>query len=381
LQLFSGAEEITSLPVPDESKDTGRKERRRPQNGLDATDLDTWEDEDEDGDDVDEEIDDGDEEDVDDISRPRLPADSPDDEEDLAFAESDSDMGEPDSENEDGFDASMRWKENLSEKAALSYQDSNSRKMDLTRLIYSPDPVTTVLRQWQEFIGILRAGAKDTEDTEEPDQGEDEDDFFKKAPDSKEIASDGSVSQYTVEQLNEWANEEKIDSIRNRFITSDLVNGDAEAQDEAEFGDFEDLEAAETNPPVDESQGPLDLEAERAANAKRKEESRLRLEEVEEDPDSLENEEDGELTWGEQQKAKLQRQVELNKHEFEGMDMASRVRVEGYLPGTYVRMVLHGLPCEFIQQFDAKYPIVVGGLLNDEQRFGYIQVITPFVSF
>jgi ribosome biogenesis protein BMS1 len=381
LQLFSGAEEITSLPVPDESKDTGRKERRRPQNGLDATDLDTWEDEDEDGDDVDEEIDDGDEEDVDDISRPRLPADSPDDEEDLAFAESDSDMGEPDSENEDGFDASMRWKENLSEKAALSYQDSNSRKMDLTRLIYSPDPVTTVLRQWQEFIGMLRAGAKDTEDTEEPDQGEDEDDFFKKAPDSKEIASDGSVSQYTVEQLNEWANEEKIDSIRNRFITSDLVNGDAEAQDEAEFGDFEDLEAAETNPPVDESQGPLDLEAERAANAKRKEESRLRLEEVEEDPDSLENEEDGELTWGEQQKAKLQRQVELNKHEFEGMDMASRVRVEGYLPGTYVRMVLHGLPCEFIQQFDAKYPIVVGGLLNDEQRFGYIQVITPFVSF
>lgn len=386
LQLFSGAEDITSLPVLDESEDTGRKERRHPQNRLDAPDLDTWEDEDEDRDDVDEGIDDDDEEDVDvdDISRAKLSADSPDDDEDLAFAESDSDMGEPESENEDGLDASMRWKDNLSEKAALSYQNSSSRKMDLTRLIYSREPVNTILRKWHEFVGVLAADTEDPEDTDEREEGEDDDAFFKKAPDSKEITSVGSVPQYTVEKLNEWTNEEKLDSIRNRFITSDLVVDDAEAQDEAEFGDFEDLEAAETIPVVDESQGPhesLDLEAERAANAKRKEESRLRLEEVEEDPDSLENDEDGELTWGEQQKAKLRRQVEVNKHEFEGMDMASRVKVEGYLPGTYVRMVLHSLPCEFVQQFDAKYPIVVGGLLNDEQRFGYIQVIPPILSF
>jgi ribosome biogenesis protein BMS1 len=381
LQLFTGAEEITSLPALDESEDTGRKERRRPHNRLDAQDVDAWEEEHDDGDNVDEEIDDGDEEDVhmDDISRARLPVDLSDDDEDLSFAESDSDMGEPDSGNEDGLDASMCWKENLSEKAALSYQ--NSRKMDVTRLMYGCDPVNTLLRKWQEFIGVLGADTKDTEGADEPDQGEDEDDFFKKAPDSKEIGPDGSVPQYTVEKLNEWTNEEKTDSIRNRFITSDLVTNDAEAQDEAEFGHFEDLEATETSPVVDESQGShesLDLEAERAANAKRKEESRLRLEEVEEDPDSLEHDEDVELAWGERQKAKLQRQVELNQREFEGMDMASRVRVEGYLPGTYVRMVLHGVPCEFVQQFDANHPIIVGGLLNDEQRFGYIQVMPPF---
>ena len=381
LRLFSGGEEITSIPPPEENGDAGRKERRRPRNRLDADDLETSEAGEDSADD--EEVDsDKDEVDIDERARNRLAGDSSDEEGDLAFAESDSDMGEPDSdEDEDDVDASMRWKENLSEKASMAYE--GSRKIDLTRLIYGPDPIEMVVRKWQEFIGVLSA---DPEDGLETDDNEDDEEFFKKAPETNQVASDGSVPRYSVERLNEWRDEEKIQSIKSRFITSDLVTGDNEVQDEAEFGDFEDLEVGENNPIVDESEqqpdAPLDLEAERAANAKRKEESRLRLEEAEENPDALENDdEDGELTWGERQKAKLQRQVELNKREFDGMDMDSRVRVEGYLPGTYVRMVLHDIPCEFVQRFDAKYPIVVGGLLNDEQRFGYIQVLAPKIVY
>ena len=377
LRLFSGGEEISSVPISGENGDTGRKERRRPRNPLDADDLETWEDGEDTADD-DEPDSDDERVDIDDRAQNKLAAESSDEEGDLAFADSDSDMGELDSnEDEDDLAASMRWKENLSENASMAYQ--GSRKIDLTRLIYGPDPVETVVRKWQESIGLL-SGHSD--DVLESDDNEDEEEFFKKAPETKQVASDGSVPQYSVERLNEWRDEEKIQSIRNRFITSDLVTDDNEAQGEAEFGDFEDLEAPENNPVVDESgqqpDAPLDLEAERAANAKRKEESRLRLEEAEENPDALEDDdEDGELTWGERQKAKLQKQAELNKREFDGMDMDSRVKVEGYLPGTYVRMVLHDIPCEFVQRFDAKYPIVVGGLLNDEQRFGYIQVLAP----
>jgi ribosome biogenesis protein BMS1 len=152
---------------------------------------------------------------------------------------------------------------------------------------------------------------------------------------------------------------------------------EGEDQEAEAFGDFEDLEErnnenGEANG-AEKSEEPLDLEAERAANAKRKEELRLRFEEAEENPDKSDSEKEEE-TWGDQQKAKMQKQLEINKREFEGLDIESRIKVEGYLPGMYVRMVLHGIPCEFVQRFDPHFPIVLGGLLNDEQRFGYIQV-------
>jgi ribosome biogenesis protein BMS1 len=185
------------------------------------------------------------------------------------------------------------------------------------------------------------------------------------------------MPQYSLERLREWKNEDKINSLKSRFVTSNMLD---EGQDEeaAEFGDFEDLEkegedAPETPAAHTEPAEPLDLEAERAANAKRKEELRLRFEEAEDNPDKSDSEA-GEQTWGDQQKAKIQKQLDINKREFEGLDPESRVKVEGFLPGTYVRMVLNGIPCEFVERFDPRFPVILGGLLNDEQRFGYIQV-------
>jgi ribosome biogenesis protein BMS1 len=60
--------------------------------------------------------------------------------------------------------------------------------------------------------------------------------------------------------------------------------------------------------------------------------------------------------------------------EFEGIDAGTRALVEGYRPGTYVRIELASVPCEFIQHFDSRYPIIVGGLLAAEGRMGYLQV-------
>ena len=35
---------------------------------------------------------------------------------------------------------------------------------------------------------------------------------------------------------------------------------------------------------------------------------------------------------------------------------------------------LSGMPCEFVTNFDAKYPVILGGLLSSEDIMGFIQV-------
>ena len=56
------------------------------------------------------------------------------------------------------------------------------------------------------------------------------------------------------------------------------------------------------------------------------------------------------------------------------MDEATRVHHEGYRPGMYVRVQIKAVPCEFVERFDATYPVIVGGLLPSEQNIGIVQV-------
>jgi ribosome biogenesis protein BMS1 len=46
---------------------------------------------------------------------------------------------------------------------------------------------------------------------------------------------------------------------------------------------------------------------------------------------------------------------------------AMRARLAGHAPGTYVRIVLEGVPCEFIQHFNPLLPLVLGGVAATEQ--------------
>jgi ribosome biogenesis protein BMS1 len=370
LRLFSGGEEITEVAEDVEAGKSGRKERRRPVGQLNKEDLEDLEDGDVDGEseeEGDEDIQDADS----DVESSQLSGGSSDDEEeeDLAFADSDSDLDEPGSDED--LPSSLRWKENLSEKASELH--SQSRRIDLNRLIYGESPIENIVRTWREYTGVIEP---EEEEEEEENIEEDDDNFFKKAPEDAQFVGDGSMPQYSVHRLSRWKLEDNIKSLKHRFVTSDILQ-DSEDQEAETFGDFEDLEQDDEATPVasEKPEEPLDLEAERAANAKRKEELRLRFEEAEDNPDNPDSDEGKNETWGDQQKAKIQKQLDINKREFEGLDVESRVKVEGYLPGTYVRMVLHRIPCEFVERFDPRFPVIVGGLLNDEQRFGYIQVL------
>jgi ribosome biogenesis protein BMS1 len=323
-------------------------------------------------------------------------------EEHLFFADSDSDIGsvssvgdqeleeasnfDSDDEEDDG---GLRWKERIAENAKKFHTHKVAyRAADLSRMMYdltlSP---SEVVAKW--------SGADQPQAGVEED--EDEDAFFKKTDiEKQEDLEDRMTPQYDYEELSrKWQDEDLLNEIRRRFVRAPLATGanatgedddeDAEEDELAESdegdGDFEDLEAgAEPNAVESASEEP-DLEAERAKNAKRKEELKLRFEE--EDREGFANtkndarpppDEFGEDEWYDAQKAALQKQVDINRAEFDILDPQSRARAEGYKAGTYARIVLENVPYEFCRSFNPKFPVIVGGLAPTEDRFGFVQV-------
>jgi ribosome biogenesis protein BMS1 len=158
----------------------------------------------------------------------------------------------------------------------------------------------------------------------------------------------------------------------------DEEDEDIDGSDEGD-GDFEDLEAEASDPAGPQEE--LSLDEERARNAKRKEELKLRFEE--EDKEGFGNPKDevksaeqefGEDDWYDAQKAMLQKQLDINRAEFDSLDPVSRARAEGFKAGTYARIVLDKVPYEFVRSFNPKLPVIVGGLAPTEDRFGFVQV-------
>lgn len=328
---------------------------------------------------------------------------------DLAFAESDSDLGsisgeeageqgssddEIDEEEEED-DGGLRWKENLAENARKLHANKVAyRAADLSRLMYDLTLFPTqVIAKWRgEEQNQARAEADD-----EGEENDDEDDtFFKRAKTEQEAdLEDRQTPAYDYNRLVEkWEDDEKIQSIMPRFTRaafatganadSDDEDGDAQGEYDGEDsdegdGDFEDLEAETADNA--EAQADLTLEEERARNAKRKEELRLRFEE--EDREGFANakseiktteQEFGEDEWYDAQKAMLQKQLDINRAEFDSLDPVSRARAEGFKAGTYARIVLDKVPYEFVRSFNSKMPVIVGGLAPTEDRFGFVQV-------
>ncbi|KAF7792582.1 hypothetical protein EIP86_003676 [Pleurotus ostreatoroseus] len=280
------------------------------------------------------------------------------------FGDDDVDVpSDEDDEMSDGEDA-PRWKADLSAKALASYEQHTRRKKrkDWMKLIYS-----TSLTPEQ----ILR---DDPSGTSSQDADGEDDDFFtvkSKGTVGTEENLDQSKEPMDPEALKAWEDEELLDSIRNLFITGSSGGGDTGGDDGYEDlegdGDFVDLEAegaGEETQPKEE-----DPEAARAAAlAAKKEALKRKFDEQYDDPES------SKLDFYEEKKEEIARQLKLNRDEFVDVDPEARALVEGHRPGSYVRIELADVPCEMIENFDPAYPIVVGGLLPAEERFGYVQV-------
>ncbi|KAK5118725.1 hypothetical protein LTR85_007931 [Meristemomyces frigidus] len=331
---------------------------------------------------------------------------------DIAFADSDSDLGslssasdqeledgeevddEDDGElDEDDFDddddGALRWKDSMAERAHTMHgRKQPYRVAELARLMYD-DMLSTaeVLRRWKgEEVEAEHDGADDEAQ---------EDELFQRRKAVGDDDEDRIIPKLDYSALEaKWTDEENVEALRHRFASARLTgaNGEvlgsddeADGADEGEGdGEFEDLEDGDTTTAAEPAAD--DLEAEREKNAKRKEELKLRFEEEDREGflnpknanrqanGEAEEREFGEDEWYDAQKALLKKQQEINTREFEDLDVASRVRAEGYKAGTYARVTLANVPYEFVENFDPRFPLLIGGLQPTEERMGYVQV-------
>ncbi|KAI5861874.1 DUF663-domain-containing protein [Durotheca rogersii] len=409
MQLFRGGEKITSVP---EEEDTGRKSQRT------VRFAERDEDEDEAPDDEgfvsgEDEVASDEEVEFNEKKLGKMFRNSDKGsaaEEDIAFADSDSDLGslsgdeigededEDQSGSEDEYgdeeESALRWKDNLAGKAQMLHGGRPSyRTADLARLMYDESlTADEVLQRWK---GEVEADESEEENIEDSD---DEGDFFKKAKHEKEgvVSDDRSIPVYDYDQLAaKWSLDDNIERLRQRFTTATLGGGsdeeggfegfdeDGDSNDEGD-GVFEDLEASEQQKAEPEPEPLESLEAERERNARRKEELKLRFEEEDREGikndkaiarrEGAEDEEFGEDEWYDAQKALIKKQLDINNAEFEALDERQRVAVEGHKAGKYAKIVIENVPAEFVTNFQARMPLIVGGVLTTEDRFGYVQI-------
>lgn len=315
-----------------------------------------------------------------------LPSSSHQSRTDIEYAESDSDLGEleddlpsasnrrvhfaghedvdipsdddsVDDEGDEDGDA-PKWKANLAEKAQSLTSSRKGKRKDWIKLIYASNLTP------EEIL----YGEK------EANEEEDIDDFFtiKRKSDVNAVeVLDKGKEPIDEAELEKWEDEELLESIRGLFITGDdsaevdRNNGeewDGVQDDDEQGSDSEGEGGGDVDGVVD--QATKDMEVLQA----KKEALKRKFDEQYDDPESTK------IDFYDSAKDEIARQLALNRAEFEGVDSDARALVEGFRPGVYVRIELSNVPCELVEHFDPHYPIVVGGLLAAEERFGYVQV-------
>ncbi|KAL3235623.1 GTPase BMS1 [Nakaseomyces bracarensis] len=317
----------------------------------------------------------------------------------IDFGENKKEKLAMDSDSEFELSDNDTWERKTAGK--LNGKINRKKKWDIGKLIYMENiEPKDCIKRWR--------GEDEEEDEDEENIEEDDEDFFKKANDTKIDDAEADLEKFapyfdTIEKLmKKWSSPQ---SLNKRIIGAPKLEKDNQdgaekdgADDEDEvFGDFEDLEAegednnsddndtdAEGSEEEDnesdnsftnfdaEENKELTLEEEREQNAAKKEKLRMQFE-MEEGDNFKENDPENEYdTWYELQKAKIAKQLEINEKELQDMTAEQRLKIEGYKAGSYVRIVFEDVPMEFIENFDPKFPVIMGGLLPTEQKFGIV---------
>ena len=244
------------------------------------------------------------------------------------------------------LDDTPRWKYNLGTTTHTRCGSvARPPRVDWFKLVYS-----SALTPPQILQGIAHVGPPDTKD-----------ELLIPVPgDGPVVERLDATKKQSINDLNErWKNADALDPIRRLFITgpSDLSGQVEEGEGPELDGDFENLEP---NTREDPSRS--------AALLAKRESLRRKFDEQYEDPDAP--------TKGfyDERKEEMANQSALNREEFQALDEGMRTAIEGFPPGSYLRLEVQGVPCEMVENFDPTYPIIVGGLLAAEGLFGFVQV-------
>ncbi|GAB5578594.1 ribosome biogenesis protein BMS1 homolog isoform X1 [Prionailurus iriomotensis] len=261
----------------------------------------------------------------------------------------------------------LKWKEDLSRKAAEAFLRQQQATPNLRKLIYGTGGVT-----------------EDNEE-EDGDTREELGGLFRVSQPSRECKhklDSLDCSRFHVEAPHDWDLEEVMNSIRDCFVTGkwedDKDAAKILAEDEELYGDFEDLETGDVHKgkpgpdtqieDVEEVKEEIDPNAEESAKKKHLDKKRKLKEMFDAEYD------EGESTYFDDLKGEMHKQAQLNRAEFEDQDDEARVQYEGFRPGMYVRIEIENVPCEFVLNFDPHYPMILGGLGNSEGNVGYVQM-------
>ncbi|XP_034049597.1 ribosome biogenesis protein BMS1 homolog isoform X1 [Thalassophryne amazonica] len=292
--------------------------------------------------------------------------DDEEEEPEAASAENRDCTAESDGEEEE--QGTLRWKENLQQKASEAYLRQQQAAPNLRKQIYG-------------------SAAKEDDSESEGDEEELGGLFRVSRPqNSKKVQANAlDCSRFKPDSCHNWDQEEVLDSIRDCFVTGKWEEDqDAAAllkEDDELYGDFEDLETGEVHSGKSEQQDPAEehsdeddaekevkVDEEEAQKNKRLEKKRRLKERFNAEYD------DGDATYFDDLKEEMQKQAKLNRAEFEDVDDETRVQYEGFRPGMYIRVKLSSVPCEVVTNFDPHYPLILGGLGSSEGNIGYLQM-------
>ncbi|KAH8484527.1 hypothetical protein H0E87_028841 [Populus deltoides] len=297
---------------------------------------------------------------------------------------SDSEFSEEDRDEEDMGNIS-KWKESLVDRT-ISKQNNN-----LMQRVYGKSASTPI---------------NEKQDGSEDEESDDE--FFKlKGEGNKKLREGFDVENVDADEcskftnysdLKNWKDEEIYESIRDRFVTGDwskaaqrnkLPTANDEDDEDSVYGDFEDLETGEKhgNHQKEES-GNVSMQKEDELEEQRKLKKlalRARFDsqfDGNESPDEEVDEKHGaKFHRGQANESgyidKLKEEIEIRKQrniaELNDLDEETRLEIEGFQTGTYLRLELHDVPFEMVEHFDPCDPILVGGIGLGEEHVGYMQ--------
>ncbi|KAL2945287.1 Ribosome biogenesis protein bms1 [Bienertia sinuspersici] len=272
---------------------------------------------------------------------------------------SEDDATEEELEVEEDMGNSSRWKESLLERT-FSRQNTN-----LMQLVYGKS--------------TSNQASDINEQKGSSDEESEDDEFFKPKGEGAKKLTDGvgagnvdgdDCSKFiSSNRFKNWVNDGVIQSIRDRFVTGDWSKAAKRAKapeaggsdhDDFVLGDFEDLEMGKEGSP-DSTSGEMKKEIDAATEKRRLKKLALRANR-------------SQAGYIEKLKEEFELRKQINLAELNDLDEATRIDMEGFRTGTYVRLEIEAVPCEMVEYFDPAHPILVGGISLAEENVGYMQV-------
>ncbi|KAF3785526.1 Ribosome biogenesis protein [Nymphaea thermarum] len=213
--------------------------------------------------------------------------------------------------------------------------------------------VTLMQLVYGQPLAKTRSSISESLGSSESEGSEDDEDFFRpKGERTKKMGAELDIDNVNGEdcskwgpahiRLTDWSNDEAIKSIRDRFVTGDWSKAshrgqemqDDEGSEGSVYGDFEDLETGE----------------------------------------QYKGEEDKDVDDSKQLKKEMELRKQMNVAELNDLDELTRIEIEGFRTGSYLRLEIHDVPFEMVEHFDPTHPFLVGGLGLGEESVGYMQV-------